>query len=116
VSDQDEGPVMDWGAHCSKAHVGRVGECLACSRDEARARLAEAERLIDRQHDALTQIIRWSEAYPLDVFPEPDFKAVNLALKAAGLSLDQVSASNMRHVISRVGEIARAADSAEAIE
>jgi hypothetical protein len=47
MSDHDEGPVIDWGARCAKAHVGRVGECLACSRDEALARLAEAERLLE---------------------------------------------------------------------
>lgn len=44
----------------------------------------------------------WAGAYPLDVFPEPDFKRVAEVLKAAGLSLDCVSASNMRHVITKV--------------
>lgn len=46
----------------------------------------------------------WAEAYPLDVFPSPDFKRVNEVLTAAGLSLDCVSAANMRHVIRRVSE------------
>jgi hypothetical protein len=49
-------------------------------------------------------IEEWAKAYPLDVFPEPDFKRVNEVLTAAGLSLDCVSAANMRHVITRVRE------------
>lgn len=52
MNEHDEGPVMDWGARCTKAHVGKVGECLACSRDEARVRLAEATALlVDARHD-----------------------------------------------------------------
>lgn len=46
----------------------------------------------------------WAKAYPLDVFPLPDFVLVASALKMAGLSLDCVSAANMRHVITRVRE------------
>jgi hypothetical protein len=44
----------------------------------------------------------WAKAYPLDVFPEPDFKRAYEILKAAGISLDCISAANMRHVITRV--------------
>jgi hypothetical protein len=46
----------------------------------------------------------WAEAYPLDVFPEPDWKRSAEVLKEAGLSLDRISAHNMRHVITRVAE------------
>jgi hypothetical protein len=69
----------------------------------------DAVACIEKQRTALERIIQWSEAYPLDVFPEPDLKKVREVLSAAGLSLDQVSASNMRHVITRVAEIARTA-------
>ena len=61
----------------------------------------------DRAHEALDKILQWAQAYPLDVFPEPDFKRVHEVLKAAGLSLDQVSASNMRHVVNGVARLAR---------
>jgi hypothetical protein len=71
--------------------------------------IKDAVVCIERQRTALERIVQWSEAYPLDVFPEPDLKKVREVLTAAGLSLDQVSASNMRHVITRVAEIARAA-------
>lgn len=63
----------------------------------------------DRLRDALERIHQWSQSYPDDVFPEPDFKHVALALSRAGLSLGTVSASNMRHVSRGVGKIAAAA-------
>jgi hypothetical protein len=67
----------------------------------------EVDARIEMLESALQRIVQWSEAYPLDVFPEPDFKAVQVALLNAGLSLDCVSASNMRHVITGVGKIAK---------
>jgi hypothetical protein len=48
---------------------------------------------------ALQRIDAWCKAYPLDVFPEPDFKQVRVLLEAGGITLDSVSASNMRHVL-----------------
>ena len=62
-----------------------------------------AER--DRYEDALRKIENWANAYPLQVFPEPDFKKVHEILRAGGISLDAVSASNMRHVINGVKDI-----------
>lgn len=58
---------------------------------------------------ALRRIVQWADAYPLDVFPEPDFALAAEALKGAGMTLDAISASNMRHAIKGVGAIARAA-------
>lgn len=69
----------------------------------------EVDEHVERLEAALHRIVSWADAYPLECFPEPDFKAVHATLKAAGLSLDQVSAANMRHVVKGVGEIARAA-------
>ena len=66
---------------------------------------AENERL----RDALERLDQWSKAYPIDIFPEPDLKDARAGLAQVGITLGQVSASNMRHVIKRVGEIARAA-------
>jgi hypothetical protein len=63
--------------------------------------------------EALAEINQWAEAYPLDLFPEPDFKQVAAALSAAGITLDCVSASNMRHVIVRVRDKLAAALQAE---
>ena len=52
--------------------------------------------------DLLHGIKSWSEAYPLEVFPEPDFEKAHEVLKANGMTIDAISASNMRHVITQV--------------
>ena len=63
------------------------------------------KKRIEELEEALQRIDNWAKAYPLKVFPEPDFKKVAEVLKASGLSLDAVSASNMRHVITQVKDI-----------
>jgi hypothetical protein len=65
---------------------------------------------IERLEDGLRRIIRWSEAYPLEVFPEPDdayYKAADAVLRANNMTLDRLSAAAMRHVILRVADIAK---------
>lgn len=69
---------------------------------------------IERLEAALHQIESWSRAYPLKVFPEPDWDKVREVLATGGLTLDAVSAGNMRHVIQGVGRIARDALTAKA--
>lgn len=59
----------------------------------------------DRMETALYQIRSWANAYPVDVFPEPDFKKANEVLKANGINLAAISAANMRHVIEGVKSI-----------
>ena len=61
----------------------------------------------DRMEAYLEAISAWGDAYPLVVFPEPDFKKVRELLEAGGITLDCVSASNMRHVVEGVAKIAR---------
>lgn len=73
------------------------------------AEIEADKRDAERQADALQRIKQWSEAYPLSVFPEPDFARAAEVLSAAGMTLDAISASNMRHVITRVQAIADAA-------
>lgn len=53
--------------------------------------------------DALQKILQWSEAYPLDIFPEPDWAYARV------LSLDAISASCNRRVVNGIGDIARKA-------
>jgi hypothetical protein len=67
------------------------------------------EERADRYEEALQQIVQWSEAYPLRVFAEPDFRKAAEVLKANGMTLDAISASCMRHVVEGVGKIAREA-------
>jgi hypothetical protein len=63
----------------------------------------------DKFEEALQRIVQWSEAYPLDIFPEPDWKKAAKLLKAGGMTLDSVSGGCMRHVVEGVGKIAREA-------
>lgn len=63
----------------------------------------------DIMRDALVKIAQWSDAYPLDIFPEPDLAKAAALLQAGGMTLDAISASNMRHVVVEVGMIAKTA-------
>jgi hypothetical protein len=53
----------------------------------------------------MEKLKQWANAYPLEVFPEPDFKRVNEILVANGMTLDAVSASVIRHTLARVLDI-----------
>jgi hypothetical protein len=70
-----------------------------------RSLAAESEN--DKMRDSLQKIYNWSQAYPLDIFPEPDMKKVAEVLAAAGIELGSVSAYCMRHVISGVESLAK---------
>ena len=59
----------------------------------------DAAQLVER---LLEELDGWEQAYPLSAFPEPDLKKAAKLLKADGMTLDAVSASNMRHVVSRL--------------
>ena len=61
----------------------------------------------DRMQDALERIVEWGVAYPVTMFPEPDWPKVARVLHAAGLSLDSVTAANMRHIVTEIAKIAR---------
>ncbi len=78
---------------------------------DARLRaIDEYKSEIERLREALWQIDQWSRAYPLKIFPEPDLSVAAAVLAADGrVSLDAISASNMRYVVEGVGKIASAA-------
>jgi hypothetical protein len=63
------------------------------------------ESILDHYEDKLDKIKRWCDAYPIDIFPEPDLKKAAKILKENGMTLDAISASNMRHVLSGVKRI-----------
>jgi restriction alleviation protein Lar len=60
---------------------------------------------IDELEDKTSKVSDWCDAYPLKVFPEPDFKKAREALKDKGMTLDSISASNMRHVLNGIKRI-----------
>jgi len=68
-----------------------------------RADTAEAKN--KQLREALQKIQSWASAYPLKVFPKPNLKKAHKALKAVGMTLDAISADNMRHVINQVTDI-----------
>ena len=63
--------------------------------------MTELEELQDKIH----RVEVWIDAYPLSVFPEPDFEKAARVLKLNGMTLDSISASNMRHVLSGIKDI-----------
>ena len=63
------------------------------------------ENKLEALQEKLHKIKTWIEAYPLEVFPEPDFKKAHEVLQQHGMSLDAISASNMRHVLKGIKEI-----------
>ncbi len=72
--------------------------------------LAVAERQT-KLDEAVASIRQWCDAYPLDVFPEPDLKRAHEVLQAAGMTLDAISASNMRHVLNGIRALLPAPES-----
>ena len=60
----------------------------------------------------MRRIVEWADAYPLTVFPAPDadyLRRAHEVLTANGMTLDRISADNMRHAIEGAGKIAREA-------
>ena len=70
-----------------------------------RADLKARDEEIERLRKALERIRVWSKAYPLDIFPKPDLKKAHKVLKAAGMTLDAISADTMRHVLEGIKDI-----------
>jgi len=62
-------------------------------------------QIIQQLEDKLYKIDSWCKAYPLDIFPEPNFKKAHKILKENGMTLDAISASNMRHVLKGIQKI-----------
>ena len=67
------------------------------------------EKRIAELEAALQRIDNWAKAYPIKAFPEPDLKKAAKVLKDAGLTIDAISASNMRHVLDGVKDITKQA-------
>lgn len=60
--------------------------------------------------EALQHIVKWSEAYPIDIFHVPtkyECRMASDALEAIGLCLDMFSASMGRHCLEGIGRIAK---------
>lgn len=82
-----------------------AGSFVRCSKEAADQILALVEDRLDDNEEKMQAIKRWCEAYPLDIFPEPDFKKAAKALNEHGITLDAISASSMRHVLKGIQKI-----------
>lgn len=101
----------DKGCTCETRMLAKIDEQSA-EIERLRAALATANNQAERfergwylRGDALEKLQQWADAYPLTVFPEPDFKRAHELLTAGGMTLDAISASNMRHVITGVRKL-----------
>ncbi len=65
--------------------------------------VAAAER--EKYYELLEEIKVWREAYPLSIFPVPDWEKVRDALTMNGLTLEAISAANLRHASNRFYEM-----------
>lgn len=67
-------------------------------RPALKAKLAKAREVLE-------ELRRCADAYPVDVFPEPDLGEVTSILKAAECAhqMDRMHASWARHILDRVG-------------
>jgi len=88
-----------------EAENKQQAEFLSLAKEQMDAYQAENERY----EEALRRIDVWARAYPLKVFPKPDLKKAHQVLKAAGMTLDAISADAMRHVLSGVKDIVKQA-------
>jgi len=94
------------GAEKGMADMGFVSEGAGKEIAKLQARITAAEEEIERLKNLFERIRTWSKAYPLDVFLKPDLKKAHEVLKAAGMTLDAISAEAMRHVLEGVMDIA----------
>ena len=62
---------------------------------------------MQRMEQALQRVLQWAEAYPIEIFREPDWARAAEVLDAAGLSLDAISASCIRRVLNEIAATAR---------
>lgn len=94
-----------WRKHASK---DRHGYQDFMSEGAFYAALDEAFPVTERLEDFCDEIEQWAKAYPVDIFPEIDpgeWETIAVLLKNSGApSLGRISASNMRHVITKVHE------------
>jgi len=104
LCDIIDGLTLPQNHNCNEMGCGSVGPHIHSVYLDARKH-NELQAKNERLTDLFECLRRWTKAYPLKVFPEPDFEKAAEALKAAGLSLDAVSASNMRHVLTQVKDI-----------
>jgi arginyl-tRNA synthetase len=110
---------LDWDKHPPEFPEKELARKALSERDEL---LREIDELVkaDRKHmeriseltvelkakdEALKEIITWANDYSLETFLKPDLQKAAEVLKAAGMTLDSVSADNMRQILDDIKNI-----------
>lgn len=106
IEPEQDDDIVKFAARMTRAQRDELQAAIDAS-GMTRLEWLQAAAAETMARDILQEILRWCNAYPLGVFPEPDFKHVRELLAAGGISLDSVSASNMRHVLEGIAEIAK---------
>ena len=83
--------------------IARLSAALAV----ANAQAERYERLWYLRGDALEQLQKLADAYPVEVWPEPDLKRAHELLSAGGMGLDSISAHVRRSVLAQIRAIVR---------
>ena len=65
------------------------------------------EKLEAQIETFLYRIESWSRAYPVEVFPKPDWSKANEILKQHGMGVTSLAADSMRHVVESMGAEAK---------
>ncbi len=60
---------------------------------------------VDKQGAVLDSIRSWCKAYPLTVFPKPDYTICGPALKEVGQTVDAISADCQRHLLETISKM-----------
>lgn len=109
IDDLTDAAMSKANAHEWGTSIPRYEHKLDNARVALRAEFARLTARIAELKEAMVELETWAKAYPIEIFPEPDMKKAHEILKANGMTLDAISASNMRHVINNVAGIARRA-------
>ena len=101
---------LESGHFCPQPQLSKLASTCDCAHSDKHRALdwAAIDKLDaenEQYREALEKIQAWAHAYPLSVFPKPDLKKAHKALKAAGMTLDAISADAMRHVLDGVIKI-----------
>ena len=65
------------------------------------------------------RVQQWADAYPESVFKplsSEEWKMANETLQTVGLSIDRISAANMKHVATKINDMLAAAPPCKAVE
>ena len=65
----------------------------------------DADDELEDLREKLRRIREWCDAYPLEVFPEPNLRRARMVLEDHGITLDSISANAMRHVLKGIRKI-----------